>query len=688
MSCSFRPVFLLLLASGTLRAHEPAPDAVALEHLVVTAHPYARSTFDLAQSTHVLTGRALTRRQASTVGELLSQQTGISSTWFGPGASRPIIRGLGGDRVRVLQNSLGTADASAASPDHAVALDPLLIERVEVVRGPASLLYGSSAVGGVVNVVTHRIHTAAPERMVEGRGEVRASSVNDELAGGVVIEGGSGPVAWHVDAFRREANDVRIPGSAWSEELHHQEHEHDEAPLPGRIPNTALNSDGAAAGLTWIHSRGHLGFSYSGFNAFYGLPLGGHGGAQDDSSADEDDHDQHHNHEHDAVRIDLRQRRLDLEGEWRLDGAGLRGARFKIGDARYRHQELEGTHPGTQLANRSREARLEVLHEPIGAFVGSMGGSFSDDRFHAEGAEAFLPAYRNRQHAIFLFEEGEFDRLTWQLGARAEWHSARLNEGSPARQSHSGVSTSTGVLVPLNEAWLLTASFSRTERPPSIQERFSDGAHPGTASFELGDPSLATERSTGLEVSLRRRTGRVTGQLNAFAHNFDNFIYAAATGEVTDGLAAYQYQQQAARSWGGEAEVIWHLHEAEGRLFDLTIAADVVRARTRGRENLPRITPPRLRGALDWQRGPLALGVEVQHVLAQEHTAPAETRTPAYTLASAYAGWRHHLGGSVIDVLLRGANLLDEEARMHTSWLKHYAPLPGRDLTLSVRLGF
>ena len=237
-------------------------------------------------------------------------------------------------------------------------------------------------------------------------------------------------------------------------------------------------------------------------------------------------------------------------------------------------------------------------------------------------------------------------------------------------------------------AWLLTASFSRTERPPSIQERFSDGAHPGTASFELGDPSLAPERSTGLEVSLRRRTGRVTGQLNAFAHNFDNFIYAAATGEVIDGLAAYQYQQQAARSWGGEAEVIWHLHEAEGRLFDLTIAADVVRARTRGRENLPRIAPPRLRGALDWQRGPLALGVEVQHVLAQEHTAPAETRTPAYTLASAYAGWRHHLGGSVIDVLLRGANLLDEEARMHTSWLKHYAPLPGRDLTLSVRLGF
>lgn len=662
---------------------EPAHQPVSLAHFTVSAHPYAQGDAVLAQPTHVLLGDELARHQASSLGQLLASQTGISSSWFGPGASRPIIRGMGGDRVRVLQNSIGTFDASITSPDHSVALDPLLIERVEVVRGPASLLYGASAVGGAVNVVTHRIHSHAPETVLEGRAEVRVGSASDERSGGVLLEGTAGPVAWHIDGFRRLTDDVRIPGTA--ERLHDdedEEHEHDEP--AGTIPNTAIRSDGGAVGLSIPGANGHLGVAYSGYNSLYGVPSGGHHHA-DDEEHEEDEHDAHGA----PVRIDLRQRRVDLEGEYRPAGGWVRAARMKVARADYRHLELEGDEIGTLFEQRGLEGRAELLHEPVGPFEGAIGIQAEREHRSVEGEEAFLPPSRNTRGALFVFEEASRERITWQFGGRLERHRTVLSDHSGRSRSDTGWAGSAGMVWSLRDPWALAVSLSRTERPPNAQELFADGAHVGTQTYEVGDPALDSESSTGLDVSLRRRHGRVTGELTVFVNQFNGFIHETPTGEIRDDLPVYHYVQRDARFVGAELETVLHLHENGTDRLDLTLAADVVRGSDRDEHrDLPRISPARLRVGADWARGALSLGTEVQRVQSQSHVAPDESPTDGYTLLLAYAGWRIIRPEATIDLLVRGENLLDEEARVHTSFLKDIAPLPGRGVTVSVRTSF
>src|SRR5688572_28820685 len=320
---SFRTSSLFLLSTALATAQTAAPipddhprnDPVHLESFMVTASPYARHQADLAQPTSVLAGRELLLNQSSSLGELLSGQPGVSSTYFGPGASRPVIRGLSGDRIRMLTDGVGTIDASVISPDHAVSLDPLLVERVEVVRGPAPLLYGGSAVGGVVNVIDHRIHTTRPPDPFDARFEVRNSSVNDETSGGAVLEGGAGDLAWHLDGYRRDAGNVQIPGFAESAsrraaELEEAAEHGEPAPeeVAGHIPNSAVSASGAAGGFSFVGANGFLGFAYSGHNTLYGVPAGAH--EHHEESAGDD------LAEEEGVRIDLRQRRLDIQGAW------------------------------------------------------------------------------------------------------------------------------------------------------------------------------------------------------------------------------------------------------------------------------------------------------------------------------------------------------------------------------------
>jgi iron complex outermembrane recepter protein len=691
---------LSLLAATSLVAAPSSPhdhDPLALHHVVVTAHPYARAQLDLVQPTNVLAGRQLDLRQAPTLGELLGGEPGISSTWFGPGSSRPIIRGLGGDRLRILQNGIGTIDASVTSPDHAVALDPLLIERVEVVRGPASLLYGSSAVGGVVNVISHRIHTSSPDRPLVARFEGRYRSVNDERSGGAVLEGGVGSFAWHLDGFRRQAGDVRIPGYAESARLraaaaaeHEEDHpddDHDE-PVHGRIPNTRLESDGAAGGWSFIHDRGYVGFAFSGLNSFYGIPAGAHVDADDDHD-DHDEEDGHDEADHGPVQVDLRQRRLDVEGEWQIDAAGLRSTRFKFSRADYRHQELEDDEVGTIFENQGYEGRWELLHEPIGRFTGAAGLQVARSRFNAIGDEAFVPPSRTHQQAIFLFEEAEFQPFTWQLGARAERQDITVRDGSGRQRDDRGFSASTGLIWAFDPAWSITSAVTRTERPPNAQELYADGPHAGTGTYEIGADDLGRETSVGFDVSLRRRTGGVTGSLTVFMNRFDGYIFEQLTDEEEDGLPVARYVQRDARLTGAEIETVWHLHEAHDQLFDVVLGADLVRGRnTTDRENLPRITPPRVRAGLEWQRGLLSGGTEVQRVFRQDRTAPEETATSGYVLVSAHLGWRLLAGARTLDVFVQGTNLTNREARMHTSFLKELAPLPGRNVTVGLRASF
>jgi iron complex outermembrane receptor protein len=728
MSANYRfPSFLICTAaiaaaqttpqpSGSGHSHAPAAGThthgvVTLDQFVTSASPFARNQVDLAQATTVLTGQALLLKQAATLGETLATETGIHATSFGPGASRPIIRGLGGDRIRLLENSVGTLDASVVSPDHAVSVEPLLVDRIEVVRGPASLLYGSSAIGGVVNVITHRIETDLPTESIRGAAELRFGSAADEITRGAVADvalqrNSDRAVVLHVDAFRRDAENLRIPGFAESARVRAEETEHaleHGEPVPefarDRLPNSALESRGGSAGLSFVTKSFHFGASYSGFNSDYGVPGHGHGETVPGGA--------------EGVRIDLRQRRTDVQGEWHGDSGWLRGARVKFGHARYRHAEIEPDGAtGTTFGNRGHEARAELLHGEAAGWSGALGAQLTRSNFSAEGDEAFLPPSRTSTEALFAFQEVAQGPLTWQFGGRVE-RTRIAATGHPSRRE-TEFGGSAGAVWKLDATHALAVSISHTGRAPNTQELYAAGPHAGTQSYEIGDARLSPERALGLEASFRRRQGFVTGALTVFAHRFDGFISNEPTGLVAvehdgewelltpeeaeehaghggehgeDALPVYRYTQRDARFWGAELETIWHLHASAGQQWDLRLAADLTRARSAG-EHLPRIPAARTTVGLAWASGAWNAGTEWQHVFEQNRVARNETTTDGYSLVSAHVGRMIELGHARLEVFVRGTNLTDEEARPHVSFVKELAPLAGRAVSIGARYSF
>ncbi len=707
-------------------AHSHAPSAsshsdgiVALDQFVTSVAPFERNQVDLAQATTVLSGRSLRLKQQASLGDTLAAETGIHATSFGPGASRPIIRGLGGDRIRLLENSVGTLDASVTSPDHAVSVEPFLVERIEVVRGPASLLYGSNAVGGVVNVITHRIETDLPTEPARGSVEIRRGSAADEWAGGGVFDFSIRPAAdralvFHLDGFRRTAQNLRIPGFAESARVRAEEtaeaREHGE-PAPdfahGRLPNSGLTTRSGAAGVSYVSKTFHLGVSLSGLDSDYGVPG--------------------HAHEHEAaaptpgaaeaegVRIDLRQRRTDVQGEWHSaagDTAFVRGLRFKFGHARYRHTEIEPDGAiGTTFTNRGHDARFELLHGDAKPLTGALGLQSSRSDFAAVGDEAFLPPSRTDTTALFAFEELAAGPVSWQFGGRVE-RTKLAATGHSARRDDE-FSGSGGGVWKLSPDYALAFSVTHTGRAPNAQELYADGAHAGTQSFEIGDASLRAERSLSAEVSLRRRTGFVTGAVTAFTNRFNGYIFEQPSGLVAvaqndtwafldpespafaqldheDAAAAlpvYRYIQRDARFWGIEVETVWHLHDRPDWQLDLRLTADLTRAREGGRD-LPRIPATRTGAGLFWRTAAWSAGLESQFYGAQNRVAPNETPSARYALVSAHVSRTVDFGHLRTEIFVRGTNLTNADARPHTSFLKDLAPLAARGVVVGVRASF
>ncbi|MBC8039122.1 MAG: TonB-dependent receptor [Opitutaceae bacterium] len=667
MHFSLRPSLFLTLAIPFAHAQTTPPPAttddapVMLETIVVTASPLARSQAELTSATNVLTSRDLALQQQPTLGETLSAQPGISSTYFGPGASRPLIRALGGDRIRILQNGTGTQDASVTSPDHAVSVEPFLVKRIEVVRGPASLLYGGSAVGGVVNVIDHRIETDMPTQRFSGSIDTRYGTVAEEFAYGAVTDiafaqTDTHAFVLHLDGFKRESDDVHTPA--------------------GRLANSAIDSAGASIGVSYVSDTFDAGLNYNGFNSLYG------------TVAEPD------------VEIDLRQRRVDFAAEVKQEFGIFSGARLKFGTADYRHVELEAGAPGTTFTNTGYEGRLELLHAPLAGFTGAWGVQTQRSDFDIVGAEAFMPPALTENHALFVFEETKTGPLTWQAGARVENQSidTRANANFPVAQSRdeTTLSLSGGVIYAINPAYALAFSVTGTERAPNAQELYSNGPHIGTASYEVGDPTLATEKSLGAELSLRKLTGFVTGSFNLFANRFDGFIFEQDTGAIDlgdpfdpdDDLPIYQFVQRDALFYGAELETLWHLHASDRHTLDLKLNLDCTVAEESNGDPLPRIPPIKGLIGLAWTGGPWNAGTDWQLVAQQNRSAPSETDTSGYTLLSAYAGYRFVQGPIIYDLFLRGSNLTNEDARLHTSFLKNIAPLPGRSVTFGLRATF
>lgn len=677
----------------------PAPaheSPLRLDNIVVTATPFASSQADLAQAATVLSGPALQERQQASLGETLANEPGMSSTYFGPGASRPLIRGMGADRVRLLQNGSATLDASTASPDHAVSIEPFLVKRIEVVRGPASLLYGSSAVGGVINVISHRIEDELPTAPMSGEVMLRHDSASQEWTRGAVadttlFQRGKLALVLHLDGYRRDTADLGIPGRALRS---------DTAPAPGTtyvsgtLPNSSVHGDGGALGLSLVGERGFIGLAYSGYNTNYGVP-----GAElellgQDTPAG-------------GVRIDLHQRRLDLQGELRDEWGPFRTLRFKYGHADYTHRELEADgNVGTRFVNRGEDARMELTHTGADeALNGAFGVQMGDSRVEVSGEEAFLPPTKTRTLAGFAFEEYKLGRLRFQTGARAERQSIDLPEGGEGRND-TLLSGSLALLLDLPGHHGAGLTLSRSTRAPNAQELFADGPHAGTQSYEIGDRSLGRERVTHLEASLRRKKGFVTGELSLFGDFFSNYLFDEATGETAvlqgdtwklvpadtpalgeETLGVYRYRQDRARFLGAELDTFWHLHAGDRHSLDLRLGADCVRAQGDG-QDLPRIPPYRTIVGLEWRKGLWTIGADWQHGFAQNRTAPNETRAGSYEQLSARVACCFTAFGHDLDVFLKGGNLLDREIRPHSSYLKDIAPLPGRSLSTGLTVHF
>ena len=693
-----------------------------LDAIRVRANPIARTAEDLARPVAVLAGEQLDEAKAGSIGETVSRLPGVQSSFFGAGVGRPIIRGLEGARVQVLSDGLSAGDVSTVSVDHAVSIEPFLANQIEVLKGPASLLYGNGAIGGAVNVVDGRIPEAATARPLEGRAELRAGSVNDERTGMVRLDGtsASGRFVFHVDALHRETGDIDIPGHAESAALrdahghdeagHDDQDDHDDA--GGTLPNSFVRTDSGALGLSWVGDSGFVGIGQSLYNTRYGVPGHVHG---EDDHGDGNDHDED-GHDGDAdggVHVVMDQRRTELRGG--VDDVGpFQSLRAKVAHTDYTHTEYEGDEIGTVFENRTVEGRLELAHRPLGAWEGALGLQWTQRDFSAMGDEAFVPDSDSRDTGLFWIGERDFGGLSLELGLRHDRN--RIDVSAEAGPSRDFDTTS----LSLASRWDLTPDvhlsfgLDRAQRSPTAEELYSSGLHVATGSHEFGDAALDVETANRAEVGLHWHRGPLRLGASLYHVRFDDFIYLADTGIVDGGLPVRAWNQADARFSGGEVDAEWTFIDNGSGAWTVRAFGDVVRGRLAGhgtREidihvphgdhghdyqaqlsldgNLPRIAPARLGGELRWTSDHWRASLGATRHARQDDVAEGEHETPGYTLVHANLAWHMDTaGGSAVELFLNGSNLLDEEARVHTSFLKDIAPLPGRGISAGVRVLF
>jgi len=686
---------LLALAPFTaLVQAQTSNQETTLPEVTVSASGLQLGVSDLTQPVSILTGDALVRRREATIGETLESEPGINGSHFGAGASRPVIRGMDGPRVKVLTDGSEVQDASSVSPDHAVVAEPMLAEQVEVLRGPSALLYGAGAVGGVVNVLDKKVPTAVPENGVEGQAEVRASSAAREKAGAFSLTGGSGNFAVHVEGVARDAKDYRV-GSGWHDEDGHHER---------RVDGSFNRTDTGSVGLSWVGEQGYLGLAFTRQNAKYGIPGHNHGfedchthgnhlhcGGHDDHGHDDHGHDDHgdeghdhdHDHDHGVPVVDLRSERFDLRGEWRNPFAGAEMLRLRAGTTDYVHDEVEEGEIATTFKNKAYDARLELQHAAIAGWRGVVGLQTSDRKFSAQGEEAYVEPTRTRRWGVFLLEEYRVGDWRIEGALRHDRQTAEARE-SDIERKHNGTSVSLGSVWRFAPEYALGASLTRAERAPAAEELFANGLHIATATFERGDNNLHAEISRNIDVSLRKTAGPTTFDVTVFHNNIRNYIYGRTLDEQ-GGLQLLQYSQADATFTGIEGQV----RQAITRNWGVGVFGDSVRAKRDGGGRLPRIPAARFGLRLDANWQAWEGDVEWLHVTRQKRVAEFESITPSYGMLNvgvAYNGQTS--GGQQWQVYLKGRNLTDKLAWAHTSYIKHAAPLAGRNIAVGVRVSF
>ena len=673
------------------------------KEVIVTA-PFRQSEQDVLQGTSILTGEALTRDLRPSIGETLARLPGVSATSFGPTASRPILRGFQGERIRVLSDGIGSIDVSNTSVDHAVVIDPLLAERVEVLRGPSALLFGSSAVGGVVNVIDKRIPRVVPANGYDLDTIVTYGSAANERSAAAAGDAAVGShFVVHADGSYTKSDNLRIGGYALSPAARRavlsqvglpQNVAPGEDPIDfaasaairDRLPNSFAETWTAGAGASIITDTGSLGVSYSHYDSFYGVPIRyatavGQG--------------------QEAPRLDVVQNRVDLRGDVRTGGGFLDQIRLRVGHATYRHFELDPDGAvGTAFYNNGTEGRLELVQAKHGAWSGASGVQYFNRLFNVVGDEAFLPRNETNQTGLFTVQQFDFGALKAEGGVRYEFSDLTAkpdaaNRFFTGRRNFQAVSASLGGSYALTDMIRVGVNVSRTERAPSGEELFANGAHAGTQAYELGNPNFRLEKSWGVEATLHAHGERVNFDASAYYNWFTNYISenqvdqavceaaAAPSGRDVD-LPCFQSQQADARYYGVEGDVSAHLFQLGATRINADVLGDYVHASIVDLGPVPRIPAPRVLGGIEAQNDRFTARAEVEHVFDQNRVAAFETTTADYTLVSASLALTPF--GNGVQLLLSANNIFDVVARRHASFLKDFAPLAGRDLRATLRV--
>lgn len=689
------------LIAGMAHAQD-ADEARRLSPVVITSAPGPdRSSDELVGNATALDRQDIVGRLSGTLGDTLAGEPGVSSSFFGQGASRPVLRGLGAERVQVLTNGIGVIDVSAASPDHQVTTDGIDADKIEILRGPAALAYGGQAIGGVVNVIDGLIVDELPERSGGGEAYGAYNSVNDGTEGGVRTNLTAGPFVLALSASKRDFGDFRIPGLAESSQLRHQEeleheaeggeeeeHDHEEAGN-GSVSDSFLNTQAYGAGLSWVGDRAFAGLAVRRQTAEYGIP--GH-------EHEHDGEEEEGAEEEAAPYIDLEQTRIDFRGGIKFDGEVLKALTATLSHSGYEHNEIEGGAASSLFKSDGYEGRVELDHTFAG-FEGSVGAQFLNKSLDASGGEAFLTPTDTQSWALFLYETRDWGS-GFGLEGGLRYEQLEHDNQVAGKAEYDLVSASAGVHQHFGEAWFMGAQLAYTERAPNESELFAFGPHLATAQFEVGDAGLDKERGLNLEGTLRWQGERLNAGINVFHTAFSDFIFLApgsfdeGSGPVTeeDGLPLFVFSQDDATFYGGELYGEYLIDEGTlGANWTLKGGLDYVRAELDSGGDVPYIPPLTVTAGAqaDWDK--VSAGADVEWADNQKYTGAGLLGTGSYTqinLRTALKLSEYGIGRDGTQIFVELRNATDEEARLATSTLRDAVPLPGRNLRAGLRLIF
>ena len=668
-----RPASLFLAASlaalaTAARAQSP-PQQDAVAEVVVTTAPFAVSLDSATTHVEILDRGKLDLAPPAGLGDTLASVPGLRSSAFGPGASRPVIRGLSGARVLVLQNGVGMVDASTLSPDHAVATDPGEATRIEVLRGPSTLAYGGSGVGGVVNVIDERVPTRAADRGAEGRLSASYGSVDQNRALSAGLKLGKGPLVFAFDGTERRSDDYAVPAAPVSQRL--------AAALGVRalndrtVRNTDVKVEGFGAGVSYVHADGFVGVSVKRTGTDYGVPFAQIAPADPDAEG--------------PVGISLRQTRYDVRGEQALGFGPFARIRASVGHADYHHEEISRVtgEIGTQFLSSGTEGRLELVQRERGGWQGAVGVQGLRRDFEAIGDEAFIPPVKIAEAGAFVLERLDKDRWGLEGGARIDRRSLRT---AAADRSFTNGSVSAGLFARPAQGWFLALSLAHNRRAPTELELFADGPHPGTNAFEIGDAALRPEAVNSAETTIRWTGGDVRLETHLFLARYDGFIDERPDGTVRDGLAVYRHIQIDTRFVGAEAEGAWTFWRAGPRHLALETTFDWVRGASDAGPPA-RIPPWAVSARLTYGDARYGVEAELRHLARQDRVAAFEDPTDGYTevnLTASVKPWK----AKGLKLFVEGRNLGNALAREHVSFLKDIAPMPGRSFRAGLSANF